>query len=367
MKLQSASTNKKVISGDEHCEKCKKKIKLGILCGTCNQFFHFRCAKIDPAVRDNDEMIVDWCCEHCRHNNDNEHMENNKVQSQYIQNLLDENKSLKAIIETLNKDKQDLENMNMELRNALQKMENEDHNLKQYSHVVRSNISKKSFSTNPRNVRSDFNLNVSNRFEVLGELSDTEHSGNKSRSSNNVETVQNCERREYRKQTKAIVLGDSILKYSGEVCKSKGYEVRCFPGINIAELKTKVENMDLRQKCPEVIVVHAGTNDIRKGVYAEEIMGDMMDLVGVIKSQVKDAKIVISGVLRRDDVTVQRTARINNELDWMCSVRNCLLVDGNSWLLNNDFARDGIHLNRRGSYKFGNLICNVVSSLLGNE
>jgi hypothetical protein len=54
--------------------------------------------------------------------------------------------------------------------------------------------------------------------------------------------------------------------------------------------------------------------------------------------------------------------RINSELDWLCSVRDCLMVDGSCWLGKFDIARDGIHLNRRGAKKFGNLLCKVINS-----
>lgn len=84
-----------------------------------------------------------------------------------------------------------------------------------------------------------------------------------------------------------------------------------------------------------------------------------MDL---IRSKLKNAKIIISGLLRRCDINIRRIVRINSELDWLCSVRKCTMVDGNCWLSDNDFARDGIHLNRRGSYKLGELLCKVIES-----
>lgn len=159
-----------------------------------------------------------------------------------------------------------------------------------------------------------------------------------------------------------LVLGDSLLKFSGVVCRERGYAVHCFPGIKTDELRHKVEQMDLKKYEPEIVAIHVGTNSIRKGVTAEEIMGDMLDLVDKIRLEVKDVKIVISSLLRRSDINVRRVTRINSELDWLCSVRQCTMVDGNCWLYDNDFARDGIHLNRRGSFKLGELLSNAIES-----
>ena len=168
---------------------------------------------------------------------------------------------------------------------------------------------------------------------------------------------------------KVIIIGDSLLKFAGEQCKNEGYQVFCYPGIRVEELKHKVELMNIKSNPPDIIVIHVGTNNIRNGVYAEDIMGDTMDLVDYIKSQVPSSKIIISGILYRYDVTKQQISRINEELDWLCSVRNSTIIHGNSWIQDNDFAWDGVHLNRRGAYKLGRLINNAIRSIIkqGNK
>jgi hypothetical protein len=141
-----------------------------------------------------------------------------------------------------------------------------------------------------------------------------------------------------------VVLGDSLLKFAGEECKRNGYDVRCCPGIRIEELRQPVQKTDLKTVCPDVIVIHAGTNNIRRGLSATEIMGYTKDLVDCIRKQVPKTKIVISGILHRRNVSERFIRRINTELDWLCSVCDCLMVDGNCWIGNFDTARDGIHL-----------------------
>jgi hypothetical protein len=50
------------------------------------------------------------------------------------------------------------------------------------------------------------------------------------------------------------------LKFAGAECKRKGYDVCCIPGIGIEGLCHQVEKTDLKTECPDVIVIHAGTN-----------------------------------------------------------------------------------------------------------
>ena len=76
--------------------------------------------------------------------------------------------------------------------------------------------------------------------------------------------------------------------------------------------------MNLKKIDPNVVLLHVGTNNIKKGIMAEEIMGEMMDLVSTIQSTVPEAKVIISGILRRNDVTERRLNKINSELDWLC-------------------------------------------------
>jgi hypothetical protein len=164
-----------------------------------------------------------------------------------------------------------------------------------------------------------------------------------------------------------VVLGDSLLKFAGEECKRKGYDVRCFPGIRIEELRHQVEKIDWKMVCPDVIVIHAGTNNIRRGISATKIMGETMDLVDCIRKQVPKTNIVISGILHQRNVSERFIRRINTELDWLCSVRDCLMVDGNCWIRKFDIARDVIHPNRRGAKKFGNLFCSHSFSPSGKH
>lgn len=156
----------------------------------------------------------------------------------------------------------------------------------------------------------------------------------------------------------AIILGDSLLKYAGENCNQKGYDVMCYPGIKINELERHVENLE-KNVSGKVVVVHVGSNNAVSREIAEEIMGQTMDLVKTVRKKLNPKNIFISGILNRKGVSV---GRINRELEWLCERRNLTLLDGNCWIRDFHMARDGVHLNRRGSHDFGELLVRVIEA-----
>jgi hypothetical protein len=68
-----------------------------------------------------------------------------------------------------------------------------------------------------------------------------------------------------RETSKVIILVDSLLKFAGEACTRNGCDVCCFLGSRLEELRHLVEKTDLKMKCPDVIVIHASTNNVRYG------------------------------------------------------------------------------------------------------
>lgn len=235
---------------------------------------------------------------------------------------------------------------------------------RRYTDVVKQNLNQTIINPKPNQYAPNFES--PNKFSILS--SPNKYTGNRNiQHQENRPTQNNNAANTNSNLKKVIVLGDSLLKYSGEICRSKGYDVQCYPGIKTEELKIQIENMDIKRRKPDIVALHVGTNNIRYGVMAEEIMGEAMDLVNHIQTESPETKIVISGILERDDCSSARIKRINGELDWLCERKGCLMVDGNCWINKWDRARDGVHLNRRGSFKLGNLLCNAISTLQGNQ
>jgi hypothetical protein len=54
-------------------------------------------------------------------------------------------------------------------------------------------------------------------------------------------------------------------------------------------------------------------------------------------------------------VSWRRIGALNDRLDWISGALGITFVDPNRWIEDNDFARDGMHLNGGGKRLLGNL------------
>lgn len=96
---------------DNKCNKCTKTIKTGIFCSQCTKVYHIRCARIDPVIKDNEELLADWTCDLCSLSHArNGFTDRDEEQQRLIENLMAENRTLKEIIECLKRDMKALEN-----------------------------------------------------------------------------------------------------------------------------------------------------------------------------------------------------------------------------------------------------------------
>jgi hypothetical protein len=101
---------------------------------------------------------------------------------------------------------------------------------------------------------------------------------------------------------KCLVLGDSKIMNVGT--EDGNIMVECFPGIRTEQLHRMVESRDLR--IPDSVVFHVGTNDLRRTVNLDYVMGEVHALVNTAKAKLPKSRIVLSGVLRRSDVSWRR-------------------------------------------------------------
>ncbi|KAJ4432824.1 hypothetical protein ANN_21463 [Periplaneta americana] len=169
---------------------------------------------------------------------------------------------------------------------------------------------------------------------------------------------ENGEEREEKKKHGAasVIIGDSIIRHVGNLHSELATE--CYPGIRVNEMKSVIENQERGD--PKNIVLHVGTNDLRRGV--DYIMADVYDLVMETKKKYPAAGIVISGIVRRRDVNWRKVGRVNKAFEWVAECLGARFVDPNSWIDDRCFGRDGIHLNRRGAADMGSLFARVVTT-----
>jgi hypothetical protein len=133
--------------------------------------------------------------------------------------------------------------------------------------------------------------------------------------------------------------------------------------VDVDELKCQMERRE--EGNPSMIIVHVGSNDLRREV--DFIMGDMYDLILATRKIYSEAKNIVIGVLRRKDVHWRKIGRVNEAFEWVTERLVVESVDPNSWMDDRDFARDGVHLNRRGVVALGALYLRMVGPSSGDE
>ena len=159
---------------------------------------------------------------------------------------------------------------------------------------------------------------------------------------------------------KCLVLGDSIVRNVG--VEKPNMRVECFPGIRADQLRRVMENRNLGHS--DTVVIHVGTNDVRRSRNLDYVMGEVHDLVNTAKAKFPGSRLVLSGVLRSRGVNWRRVGAANDRLEWVARNLGATFVDPNSWIRDVDFGRDGLHLNRNGARQLGDLysrVCGIDS------
>jgi hypothetical protein len=118
-----------------------------------------------------------------------------------------------------------------------------------------------------------------------------------------------------------------------------------------------MENRDLGHS--DAVVIHVGTNDVRRTRNHDFIMGEVYELVNTTKAKFPGSRLVLSGVLRSKGVNCQRVGVANDRLQWVARTLGATFVDPNSWIRDEDFGRDGLHLNRHRARQLGDLYSRV--------
>ena len=114
-----------------------------------------------------------------------------------------------------------------------------------------------------------------------------------------------------------------------------------------------MENIDLGYS--DTVVIHVGTNDVRRSRNLDYIMREVYDLVNTAKAKFSGSRLVLSGVLRGKGVKWRHVGAANDRLEWVARSLGATFVDPNIWIRDEDFGRDGLHLSRNGVRQLGDL------------
>ena len=92
------------------------------------------------------------------------------------------------------------------------------------------------------------------------------------------------------------------------------YECQVFSANKSYQLRRVMENRDLGYS--DAVVIHAGTNDIRRSRKLDYIMGEVYNIVNTAKAKFPGYRLVLSGVLISKGVKWRRDRAANDRLEW---------------------------------------------------
>lgn len=166
---------------------------------------------------------------------------------------------------------------------------------------------------------------------------------------------------------KVKIVGDSMIRGAAKLLEAEGCTVSCYPGIRVKELQKQICLAQESEIEPEVVAVHVGTNNIKKRSQIH-LVKELNDLIDASRVRWPKAKWIIGGIVHRENVYDSTVDKLNDGIQWLCGEKGVWFYDPNSRLSKQELARDGLHLNQRGSrYLCQLLIKNIEEALAGNE
>lgn len=160
------------------------------------------------------------------------------------------------------------------------------------------------------------------------------------------------------------LMGDSLVR---NVRASKGSNAItwCYPGIRVENLMTRVEGVLKSATDNPLVVVHAGSNNI-KGDRPAIVVEHLHQFTKEVHRVRPRAKILISTALPRFDRGSEGTndvAEIAQELFFLCRRHRLAMVDASKELTSDPerhFSNDGLHLTEEGKAVFTSVLQDAI-------
>ena len=107
---------------------------------------------------------------------------------------------------------------------------------------------------------------------------------------------------------RCLVLGDLVIWNVGT--EHRNMVVKCFPWIRTNQLHIVVVNRYLGN--PDTVVIHVGTNGLRRAVNLDYVMVEVYAVVNMAQSKFSKSRLVLSDILWCRDVSWQHISALNN-------------------------------------------------------
>ena len=126
-------------------------------------------------------------------------------------------------------------------------------------------------------------------------------------------------------------------------------KVRTFPKATIRCMVDYIKPT-IRNENPDIIVLHAGTNNLASDDTAIQICNDMINLASSIRD--KGIKVVLSLIVPRNDEYADKAREVNEHLMNICKSIDIQFIHHEN--IQPDFHLNGskLHLNKKGDFIF---------------
>ena len=161
----------------------------------------------------------------------------------------------------------------------------------------------------------------------------------------------------------AVIIGDSITRYLKENISSSLVDVAVvtFPGATICSLRKKIRDGAVKaftENPPSIVALLIGTNSLDRGFLHSNIRDFKLLLRGV-REAFPRSTLLFSGILPREDSAALDVSRVHHNIhigNVCAATGNCRFIDFSNDFKWWHFARDGLHLNWDGNYRFAELM-----------
>ena len=146
------------------------------------------------------------------------------------------------------------------------------------------------------------------------------------------------------------IVGDSILKdIQGHDLSTDDHKVliKSFSGATVNCMHHYIKPTMMHK--PDTIIIHCGTNDLKKTKDTKEVAQKIADLAKTAQSINENTSVMISSLTPRNDRFKHQVNEVNDHLRKICNDMNIGYINHGNLDPNSHLNRSRLHLNRSGT------------------
>lgn len=382
----SSSSPKNLFLDNDKCRKCEKVLKTGITCKVCNHSYHFRCAKIDASVKENNEFMTSWSCTQCCLKSSGKTANTNNWNckcelSILVKDLISEIQCLKVEVSLLNK--RVSENDQQHLMNCRPKSKTPEifptfitnNKYQALDQIVEEVTLKPTQIENNLSIckKSDSNMSKKQVINPCASVSECKQTRPIQRNDSEIRQItymkppkvnKRRSEKQKRKKGRILIYGDSHGRGIAQniVNMQDDFEAVAHiqPGAPLSAVATPCVRDSESFSVSDSVVIIGGTNDVAKN-QANDAIRHMKTTLGKLIG----TKVVVVNIPQRYDLMEQSVVNLevhktNDRLKKICNKFHNVSLINISNLDRDLHTTHGMHLNKRGKMTLSKLIIDEI-------